>query len=237
MPNHKRFLSRRTLLLPLLMACATADEPPTGGDVPLVILPSRLMAGPSATVQFQAYLDEQPVPTDQVTWSLADTSFGQIDASGLLKVVACLDGGPSTIGATLKRNPAQHGTAAITFVVPAVALVQIQAITRAQDHQPVDLERVGGSVEVAIRSAELCGEIASVDLIITGATGRLRVPGQVFVPPTTSPVTALLLWDTAALINGRSAFPDGDYTVTALLRTVGGFGIPSNAIPLRVANH
>ncbi len=228
----------QALILGLLTACSPADPPPTGPPPALRLRPSGIQAGPGATVQFQVDINDVPVPAEQFTWTVADTSLANIAPSGLLTVVSCLIGRPTTVRAVLKRDPSQQATAPITLIVPAVSLVQVQSINRATDHQPVDLGKVVGTVEVTIQSGGgLCDDIASGALAVSGPSGTsLLPPGRTWDPAIPSPVGAILSWNTTELKNGIPAFPDGDYTVIAVLRTRHGFQIPSNTIPLRVGN-
>lgn len=172
-----------------------------------------------------------------MTWSIADTGVGQITSGGLLRTTLCYLGGSTTVRAVLRQDPGQQATAPVTVVVPAVALVQIQAINRASDHQPVDLQRVAGSVEITIQApAGLCRDLVAIQLAITGPLGDSLLAARQWSPPAALPVTAILPWETAAVTNGRLAFPDGEYFVWAILQGTMGLRLESNRIPVLVAN-
>ncbi len=124
------------------------------------------------------------------------------------------------------------------MVVPAIALVQIQAINRATDRLPVDLGRVAGSIEVTVSTspALLCAEITSIQMVVTGPFGDAVVAEQNWAPGLAQSAVINLLWDTALAANGRPTSPNGDYSIGVIIHGTRQLRQESSRVSLRVAN-
>ena len=243
---NRQFLALIGIGTVVLVGCTSPS--PTSGTLPpgpppidpvqaLSLQPASAAALPNQTIQFQAYLGDQPASPDQIVWRVADTSFGRIAQSGQFTAVRCYQGGTTFVQATLARDTAKHASAGIMVFVPGTALVQIQAINRATDHQPVDLGRVAGSIEVIVNigPAVLCTETTSIQLVVSGPFGDAVVAEQNWAPGLTESAVITLLWDTTLASNG-AAFPNGDYSIVAIIHGTRQVREESNRIPLRVAN-
>lgn len=214
-----------------------APPPPPSQAVGLRLDPAAAFLAPGGTIHFHALFDGQPLAADQVRWSISDTSLGRVTSDGTLAATECWLPGSGSIRASLVRDTTRQAEAPVSIAVTLEALVAIKSVARAADRQPVDLANVSGPVEVTVGGpGATCREVVAIGVKVVGPAGEALLPEIRWNPAAPGAVSAVLRWDTAALVEGHRAFPNGDYTIIAYRDDVRGRRELSNTVPLRIAN-
>jgi hypothetical protein len=164
-----------------------------------------------------------------VHWRVADRFFGAIDADGVFS--SCYAGGTTQVRGLLQSDTTQVANATVQLVIPAVALISVQALSY-EGGRPVRLDSVAGTVRADVRLAArilACREVRSARLELVRDNG-VSVLGAIAYPvPPTDDLTQVFTRSTA----GR---PNGSYSLRAMLSVAPLDEAGSGTIPLRIQN-
>ena len=223
--------------VPTLPVVPTPPPPPPAPPV-LQIVPDYVGVNPQQELQFQGTLGGKPITAEDLQWTVADTSLGAISSSGHFVATHCFLPGNTKVLATGKRDSSLAAFAVVAVVIPSAATVQIESAQTAGSDQPVDPSNAAGAIEFRVQADPLtCRDIVALRLKISGPRGDTLLNQLSWSPPSTQTVRPVLRWNSGDSTGGTRAFPDGLYTVTAMLLDSRSLLVPSNAVPLRLVNH
>lgn len=207
----------------------TAPPPPPAPLTPSFrIEPPQITMVAAGEVQFRA-LDSagQPVP---VLWGLESPVFGTISPTGFLST--CFVGGTTHVTARAQADTAQVVKARVDLVVPAVAIVSVQAIRYAATQAPAKLDSLAGPMDVAVTvPAGLlkCLEILALRLELLAGSTVFPLGSVTFSPAPTANLIQTFRWDAAAIANGS-------YALRAVITLARSGDQASNSIPVQIRN-
>lgn len=253
---------RSTLVGLLTLAGLTAcgdkvTVPPPTSNAPgtvvhsVTVSPNSLNLKVGDKVTLAASVDADAGVTDRtVTWSSSNTAIATVDATGLVTAVS---GGNATIIAKSKADPNVSGAAAVSVAANVPASVTLGQINQTVcdvfggcTSVPATLNNVANQLDVTLNVDPGTQTLAGVDLIMNCGGADTVVASQNLASAATAPIAAedanapvTLSFNTAAFTasNGSVAFKNGNCTLKAKARLVGGTSTNSaNTVALTLNN-
>lgn len=235
----------------LLFACACAASPssePTAPEGPqspstappppsLQLIPGVFRTFNTQTVPIQALLDEVPIAAMERSWSVGDPAIGAVSSIGVFSATPCERWGTTQVRAVLSRNAAVRSSSVAQVVLPPWygSSAVIQAIRRA-DQLPVQLDAIRGHLEIEVAYEMLCRAVSEIRLDASSPLGTMVVGSVSFDPARSDSGKAAFLWNTGESTGGTPAYPNGDYSLSAVWFESGSPRWRSNGIPVRLRN-
>ncbi len=177
-----------------------------------------------------------------VTYTSGAPAIATVSASGIVTGVA---GGTTTIVIKSAKDPTKQTAMAVEVVVPTPATLSIQSVTQGGLAAPINLQNVGGQIEVTMNVDAGEKTLDRVDVLIGGQVVASQTfttsPSVEAAPAATAPVPVVQSVNTRQVAQvGNLFIPvifNGQSFITANLYVVGSSTpIASNAVPVLMNN-
>jgi hypothetical protein len=177
-----------------------------------------------------------------VTYTSGDPAIATVSASGIVTGVA---GGTTTIVIKSAKDATKQAAMAVEVVVPTPATLSIQSVTQGGLAAPINLQNVGGQIEVTMNVDAGEKTLDRVDVLIGGQVVASQTfttsPSVEAAPAATAPVPVVQSVNTRQVAQvGNLFIPvifNGQSFITANLYVVGSSTpIASNAVPVLMNN-